>query len=192
MSSPYGPQGGYPQWGQQPQGPGMQPGGVPPGYPPPGGYAPQQPPQAPPPQQPQQPYPQQQYGYGQPQPYYPSPGGFGFPPEQPPRKKRKVWPWVLGGLGALVLLAAVAVLGFVSPGWFVRSVFDASSVQKGVEQTLTDSYGINGVSGVSCPGGQPVEPGSSFQCQVQVDGQSKTVTVTVKNAEGVYEVGHPK
>lgn len=204
MSSPYGPQGGYPQWGQQqPQGPGMQPGGVPPGYPQPGGYAPQQPPHAPPPQQapPQQapqgqqpqgqPYPQQ-YGYGQPQPYYPSPGGFGFPPEEPPRKKRKAWPWVLGGVGLLVVLAVVAVLGFVSPGWFVRSVFDASSVQKGVEQTLADSYGINGVSRVSCPEGQSVEPGNSFRCEVQVEGQSKSVTVTVKNAEGVYEVGHPK
>lgn len=193
MSSPYGPQGGYPQWGQQPQGPGVQPGGMPPGYPPPGGFAPPQPPQAPPPQsQPQQqPQSQQLYGYGQPQPFYPSPGGFGFQPE-PPRKKRKVLPWVLGGLGTLLVIAVVCVLGFVTPGWFVSSVFDASSVQKGVEQTLKDSYGIQGVSGVTCPEGQEVEPGSSFQCRVQVDGQDKTVTVTVKNAEGVYEVGHPK
>ncbi|MFC7342721.1 DUF4333 domain-containing protein [Saccharopolyspora griseoalba] len=175
---------------------------MPPGYPPSGGYAPQQPPQAPPPQQPapqaqpQQPpqappQPQQQYGYGQPQPFYPSPGGFGFQPE-PPRKKRKALPWVLGGLGGLLVIAVVCVLGFITPGWFVSSVFDAGSVQKGVEQTLKDSYGIPGVSGVTCPDGQEVEPGNSFQCQVRVDGQDKTVTITVKNAEGVYEVGHPK
>ena len=51
---------------------------------------------------------------------------------------------------------------------------------------------MQGVSGVTCPEGQEVEPGNSFQCQVQLGGQAKTVTVTVKNAEGVYEVGHPK
>jgi hypothetical protein len=62
----------------------------------------------PPPDQPQQPYGQQPYGqqpqqpYGQ-QPYppqgYPPPG---YPPQQP--KKRKVWPWVVGGVILVVIL----------------------------------------------------------------------------------------
>lgn len=177
MSSPYGPPpGGHPRWGQQPPNTGM-----PRGYPQQqGGFAPQPPPQ--------------QYGYGpqyqQPAGQFPPPGGFG----PPPRKKRSALPWVLGGAGALVVVAAavVLVLGFVAPGWFVRSVFDASSVEKGVEQTLKGSYGLAGVGSVSCPGGQPVRTGDRFDCQVRIGAEDKTVTVTVKTDKGVYEVGHPK
>ncbi|MEB3367164.1 DUF4333 domain-containing protein [Saccharopolyspora mangrovi] len=192
MSSPYGPPGGYPQWGQQPQGP---------GYPQPGGHqqplAPQQIPPQPirqpvqqqPIQQPQ--YGQQPSGYGQPQPYYPSPGGFGFP-AAPQRRTRSKLPWILAGSGVLVVLAVVLVLGFAAPGFFVRPVFDAASVEKGVAQTLKGSYNIAGVGPVTCPDGQPVEVRHRFDCQVQINGASKVVTVTVKNDEGVYEVGHPK
>ncbi|TDD07202.1 DUF4333 domain-containing protein [Saccharopolyspora terrae] len=189
MSSPYGPPGGYPQWGQ-PQGPGMQP-----GHPQPGGYAgqpyPAQPVQQQPIQQPQ--YAQQPYGYGygQPQPYYPSPSGFGFP-QVPQKQKRSMLPWILGGSGVLVVLAAVLVLGFVAPGFFVRSVFDAASVEKGVTQTLKGSYNIAGVGAVTCPDGEPVEVRHQFDCQVRINSADKVVTVTVKNDEGVYEVGHPK
>lgn len=207
MSSPYGPPGGYPQWGQPPQGPGMQPGGVPlgytqqeyppqgypqQGYPQQGGYAGPPPPAQPVQQQPiQQPQYAHPYGYGQPQPYYQSPGGFGFP-AVPPKKKRSALPWIIGGAGALVVLAVVLVLGFVAPGFFVRSVFDAASVEKGVTQTLKGSYTIAGVGAVTCPDGEPVEVGHRFDCRVQINGADKTVTVTVKNDQGVYEVGHPK
>ncbi|MGP4015757.1 DUF4333 domain-containing protein [Saccharopolyspora sp. 5N708] len=189
MSSPYGPPGGHPQWGQQPQGPGMHSGGfppAPPGYPQPGGFAPRRPPQ--------QPY---GGGYGpQPRPpqrggQFPPPGGYGqYGP--PPKKKRSVLPWVLTGFGALLVIAVVLVLGFVAPGWFVRPVFDATSVAKGVAQTLKGSYGLTGVGEVNCPAGQPVAAAHRFDCQVSIDSQPRTVTVTVKNDRGVYEVGHPK
>ncbi|MDA3647562.1 DUF4333 domain-containing protein [Saccharopolyspora indica] len=189
MSSPYGPPpGGYPQWGQQPPNTGMPQGG--PGYPPQGGFPPPQGGFAPQP-------PPQQYGYGQqyqqPQQFqrpanqFPPQGGFG----PPPRKKRSVLPWVLSGAGVL-LVAVVLVLGLIVPGWFVRSVFDASSVEKGVEQTLKDSYGLAGVGSVSCPGGQAVQTGNRFDCQVRIGAEDKTVTVTVKTSKGVYEVGHPR
>ncbi|MER7011373.1 DUF4333 domain-containing protein [Saccharopolyspora sp. NPDC000359] len=189
MSSPYGPPpGGYPHWGQLPPNTGMPQGG--PGYPPQPGYPPPQPP--PPPQQ---------YGYGQqyqqpggqyqqyqpPGGQFPPPGGFGAPP----RKKRSALPWVLSGSG-VVVVAVVLVLGFVAPGWFVRSVFDATSVEKGVEQTLKGSYGLAGVGSVSCPGGQPVRTGNRFDCQVEIGSETKSVTVTVKTDKGVYEVGHPR
>ncbi|MGI8306848.1 DUF4333 domain-containing protein [Saccharopolyspora hattusasensis] len=196
MSSPYGPPGGYPQWGQQPQGPGMQPAA--PGYPQPGGFAPQRPPQQPPQQPPQPPHPQQQpYGYGRPQypqgGQYPAPGGYGrFDQFERPKKKRSALPWVLGGIGAVLAVGVVLVLGFVTPGWFVRPVFDAASVEKGVTQTLKGSYGLQGVGNVSCPSGQPVAVGQRFDCKVGIDSATKTVTVTVKNEKGVYEVGHPK
>ncbi|SFS70241.1 DUF4333 domain-containing protein [Saccharopolyspora flava] len=207
MSSPYGPPGGYPQWGQQPQGPGMQPGGMPQGQPQPGAYGAPQPVQQQPmppqpvpqqPLQPQQPQPQQPqygqpYGYGQPQSYYPSPDGFGFPQVPPKKPGRSKLPWILGGAGALVVVVAIVlVLGFVAPGFFVRPVFDAASVEKGVAQTLKGSYSLAGVGAVTCPDGQPVQAQHRFDCQVQINGQNKTVTVTVKDEDGVYEVGHPK
>jgi uncharacterized protein DUF4333 len=187
MSSPYGPPGGYPQWGQPPQGPGMPPGGMQPAVP---GY-----PQQGPPQQEQRP-PQQPYGYGQQQ--YPQ-GGHQLPPSadygqyaQPPRKKRSALPWVLSGIGAVVVIGVVLVLGFVVPGWFVQPVFDSASVEKGVTQTLKNSYGLSGVGEVSCPDGEPVQVSHRFDCKVSIDSQTRTVTVTVKNDKGVYEVGHPK
>lgn len=114
---PYGQQPG--QFGQQPgqfgqqPGYGQQPGGYPPpaqGFPqggqqpgygtPPGGY----------PQQ-GQPGPGQQ-PYGQPgqfnQPGYGQPGGFGDPYGTPPKKSPL--PWILGGVGALVVIGVVVVL----------------------------------------------------------------------------------
>lgn len=192
MSSPHGPPGGHPQWGQPPQGPGMPPGGWPQGYPQQGGYGGQPLPPQPVQQQPiQQPQYAPPHGYGQPQPYYQSPGGFGFP-TVPPKRKRSALPWILGGAGALVVVAVVLVLGFVTPGFFVRSVFDAASVEKGVTQTLKGSYNIAGVGTVTCPDGEPVEVAHRFDCRVQINGADKTVTVTVKNDQGVYEVGHPK
>lgn len=174
MSSPYGPAGGYPQWGQAPPGAGMHPGGYPAAPP---GYAPQPP----------QPHGNPYLGH-QPPPFATAPG-FGAPP---PPKRRSPLPWVLGGLGAVLVVAVVLVLGFVTPGWFVRSVFDASSVEKGVTDILRHSYRLGGVGQVSCPPDQPVEPGHHFDCTASVGAEQKTVTVTVKNDKGVYEVGHPK
>ncbi|MCI2423052.1 DUF4333 domain-containing protein [Saccharopolyspora sp. K220] len=168
----------------------MHSGGLPPaapGYPQPGGFAPRRPPQ--------QPY---GGGYGQ---QLPPQGGGQFPPRggygqyhRPPKKKRSVLPWLLSGFGVLLVIAVVLVLvlGFVAPGWFVRPVFDSTSVAKGVAQTLKGSYGITGVGEVTCPDGQPVEVAHRFDCQVSINSQPRTVTVTVKNDRGVYEVGHPK
>lgn len=96
----WGQQGGqYPPNGPRPgaQQPGQQPGG---GYPPSGG----------------QPYGQPAYGYPQQpvygqQPPYPPQGGYqGFGGYGPPPKKKSPLPWILGGLGALVVIAVVTTL----------------------------------------------------------------------------------
>ncbi|MFI0464597.1 DUF4333 domain-containing protein [Saccharopolyspora sp. 5N102] len=168
-----------------------------PGYPQPGGFAPQRPPQPPPPPPPPPPQqPPQQYGYGQPYPpggaQFPQQGGFGQFDEFGPKKKRSALPWVSAGIIVVILALVVLVLGFITPGWFVKPVFDSASVEKGVSQTLRSSYGMTGVSQVSCPAGQRVAVGHRFDCKVTVDSQPKTVTVTVKNEKGVYEVGHPR
>ncbi|HEY2698940.1 MAG TPA: hypothetical protein VGJ45_26015 [Pseudonocardiaceae bacterium] len=109
--------GGYPQTGGQPQQPGgypqQQPGAYPPGapqqpggYPQTGGFG-------------QQPggYPQTG-GYGQPGAYGQQPGGFppGYPAGGGPGKSKT--PFILAGVGAVVVLLVVFVGGFAWPGFF--------------------------------------------------------------------------
>ncbi|GDY28573.1 DUF4333 domain-containing protein [Gandjariella thermophila] len=218
MTSPYG--GNDPQqWGQQPYGsgyPGTPSGGFPaqdgtgqpgygqPGYPQPGqpgygqGYG------QPDPSQGYGGYPGQQvpYGYGQ-QPGYP-PAGQPYPgygqqpgyPGTPPQadRKRSPLPWILLGV-LVVVLAVVGVLGFVTPGFFLKRVFDNVAVQDGVKRILTsgtNGYGITGVGAVTCPSDQEVKQGATFTCTVEVNGKPQKVTITVKTDAGEYEVGRPQ
>src|SRR5687767_12902208 len=77
-----------------------------PQQPPPGGW--QQPPPGYP-QQPPQGYPQQPpQGYGAPQ-------GWGPPPE-PPKRKRRKWPWVLLGLLALLFGGCAVLVSAIGSG----------------------------------------------------------------------------
>ncbi|UVS79046.1 DUF4333 domain-containing protein [Actinokineospora sp. UTMC 2448] len=211
MSSPYGPSGGQdPQqpWGQQPYGGGQVPG------PPSGGFPAQG--------YPQQGYPQQgqpQYGYGQqqPQPTQQYPGGGYQPygdqhqqpygeqqqqypgygqqqyPGQQPKKKSNGLIW---GIVAVVVLAvgAVVVLGFVTPGWFNKRVFDNTAVQDGVKTVLVNDYGADDgkIESVSCPEGEPVTKDHRFTCKVKYDGQEFQVDITVRDeSNGQYEVANP-
>src|SRR5690606_20157152 len=107
MSQPPGP-------GPYPQQPGQPPGGGFPGQgqPPSGGF-PQQPGYGPPQgQQPGYGPPQgQQAGFGPPQgppPGYPPTGG--FPAGGPGPQKKSPLPWILGGVGALVVVGGVILL----------------------------------------------------------------------------------
>ncbi|HEX4702196.1 MAG TPA: DUF4333 domain-containing protein [Pseudonocardiaceae bacterium] len=205
-SSPPGGFPGQPGYGQQPAGP--NPGG----YPQQPGYG--QPPQ-PQPGYGQQPQPQPGYGqqpmpgYGQPPPeqqgQYPQPygqptqqfqGGYGTPQQQsqypsaaPPRRRTGLI-WTVVVL-VVVLAAAAAVLGFVWPGWFNSKVLDTTSVQDGVKRILQDDYKIS-VTSVSCPSDPAVKVGNQFTCTVTVNGQQKSVQVTVKTADGQYEVAQPR
>ncbi|MCE7003428.1 DUF4333 domain-containing protein [Kibdelosporangium philippinense] len=208
---PYGPpSGGFPA---------QQPGGYPqqPGQPQYGGYPQQQPtapygqpqeqsPYGPPPQdpgsagfpaQPQQPYgqpQQQQYpGYGQ-QPQQPY-GGYGqqpqYPGQEPPKKKSGAMLWVIVGVVVLVV-AAVGVLGFVTPGFFMTKVLDKNAVQNGVVKILGERYGDTATD-VVCPADQEVKVGNTFDCTLKVDGDDRKVTITIKSEDKAeYEVSQPK
>lgn len=149
-------------------------------------------------QQPGQPYGQPQQ-YGQPGQYDPNqqyspygqPGG-----EEGSKKSLAVIGSVLGGL-ALVIVAAVLILGFWKPGFFVTTTLDVDAAQTGVQQILTDEangYGAKNVRDVSCNGGvsPEVRKGDTFTCDVSVDGTKRQVTVTFQDDNGTYEVGRPK
>ncbi|GAB3552541.1 hypothetical protein J2S53_001445 [Actinopolyspora lacussalsi] len=106
------------------------------------------------------------------------------------RRRRRAWPWLLG---SVILLSAlvVAVLGFVTPGWFHRTVLEADSVQQGVRQIARDSYGVDGIESVTCPKGEPVRAGHSFTCEMRVGGVTKNVRVVIRDEKGTYAVGRP-
>ncbi|WP_394360982.1 DUF4333 domain-containing protein [Amycolatopsis sp. SB7-3] len=167
-----------PQWGQQPQY-GQQP-----GYPQSGPQ--QQPgyPQSGPQQQPQ--YGQQQpgqYDYGQSQ----FPGTQGEAQDKPKSKKG-----LFIGIGALVvIIAAVGILGFVTPGWFNTQVFNNTQMQTDVQKLLTETYGIKEISAVTCPSGQEVKDGVKFTCTATIEGKPQEVPITVKGDTGNYEVSPP-
>jgi len=190
---PYPQQGGYPQpgYGQQPPQPqpgyGEQP--MPPGYG----------------QPEQQQYPgygqtqQQQYpGYGQQQQYpgYGQQPSGAFPVAEQPKKDHTGLLWTIL-IVAVVALAVVAVLGFAwapRPGgqpFFVSKVLSQSSVQDGVKHILEDDY-KDPVSSVSCTETMTVVVGNTYTCQVVTGGQSKQVLITIKTADGQYEVAQPK
>jgi hypothetical protein len=74
----------------------------------------------------------------------------------------------------------------------VPKVLDSAAVRDGVRRVLTESFKLTGVQDVSCPPGEPVAVGTSFDCDATVAGKPRTVTITVKTAEGQYEVAAPK
>jgi len=213
--SPYGqqPPYGQPSYGEQQPGYGQQPGySQQPGYggqsyPPPSQYGQQpsgtQPAYDPSGAQPaygQQPYGQPAYGqqsaYGQQQPAYGQQygqPGYGQPTE--PAKKSNTG-LIIGIVALVVVLAVAAILLWVWPGFISKKVFDQTKVEAGVTQILTtappNGYGQTNVTNVTCPADQAVKAGTTFDCSVQIDGQPKTVTVTVKDDSGTYEVGVPK
>lgn len=160
-------------------------------------------------------YPQQPGAYGQPQygqPQYGQPGQFGVPGQygqpgfgqsfdqqfaQPGggKKNQKMIYGIAGGAGALVLII-VALTAFLWPGWAVITKLDINAAQDGVKKILTDEsngYGVKNVKDVKCNDGTDpeVKSGATFNCAVNIDGTTRTVTVTFKDDKGTYEVGRP-
>jgi hypothetical protein len=97
----------------------------------------------------------------------------------------------LVGGGVVVVLGLVALLGFVTPGFFVTRVFDAQAMQDGVSRVLTEEYGITGLGPVTCGEGIEVAEGATFDCAITVDGAPARVPIRVTSDGGDYEVGRP-
>lgn len=186
----FGQQGQQPQWGQPQSGP---PQWGQPGQPPQWAGQPQTGPVQQGQPQPGQPQWGQQPGqnpdqqWGQPQ-WGPQPGQPQWGPPAQPAKKSKAPLFV--GLGILALVVAAA--GIAIAVWILRvDTLDQAAAQAGVEKIVTQSYGAEQVEGVTCPAGQEVIKGESFECELTVDGTMKKVTVTFTDDEGTYEVSRP-
>ncbi len=151
-------------------------------------------------------YGQPQYGqppYGQPQypgqPQYQQPGLYGPPAgvDQASSKRSLAALGTILGVLAALIVAAVLILGFWKPGFFVTTQLDVNRAQAGVQQILSDEangYGAKNVKDVKCNNGQnpTVRKGDNFTCEVSIDGTKRQVTVTFQDNEGTYEVGRPK
>ncbi|WP_353651204.1 DUF4333 domain-containing protein [Nakamurella sp. A5-74] len=214
MSTPYGQGGdsGSPQWSGYTgdQGQYGQQGGDQYGQPqqPQYGQPQQQPQYGQPQQQPQygqpqygQPPQQPQYGqpqYGQPQqPQYGQQGGYGqagygqqpynqYGSQTPAKKSNK--PLIFGGVGLVVVLAIVAVLLFLWPGFSLTKV-TADSIQK----QLAIKSGVP-ASDIKCPDGEKAFSKHTFTCTL-ADGRKIDVTMTgEKDASGnaLFENTDPK
>ncbi|WP_338761883.1 DUF4333 domain-containing protein [Nocardia vulneris] len=167
----WGQQPGQPQWGQQPAQQWSQP-----GQPQPGQQWGQQPQDW---QQGQQP----QWGQqpGQPQ--------WGQQPGQQPPQGGKGKGLIIGlvVLGVVVIGAVVALVLVLT----AQDKLDQAAVQDGVKKVLSDSYGIQDVSDVTCPSGEAVKVDATFTCDVKVSGEAKKVTIKITKEDGTYEVGRP-
>jgi hypothetical protein len=148
--------------------------------------------------QPGQPYGQPQFAQQFGQPQYGQAAQFdqqfGAPPSGNKPSKKLI---AIAGAVAAVAVIAVGVLGFVWPGWFVTTKLDVNAAQTGVQKVLSDEtngYGAKNVKDVKCNNGQDpeVKPGTTFNCDVSIDGTKRSVTVKFQDDKGTYEVGRPK
>lgn len=143
------------------------------------------------------------FPYGQPNPYpFPPPAPYAGPPYGPgghpgrPRSKQTrtlVW----GGVGlAAVVLGAGLVIGLCNPDLVSTKKLDVQAAESEIQRVLTDDitgYGDKNVADVKCNNGENVtiKQGSSFTCQVSVDGTSRRLTATFLDNNGNFDVGRP-
>lgn len=94
--------------------------------------------------------------------------------------------WGLIG-GGVLLVAVVLVTALLWPGWAVTTYLDQTALQTGVNQVLTQDYGLT-VGAVQCPGDVEVSAGTQFSCQAVVDGEQVEVPGVVTSDEGDYQI----
>lgn len=88
--------------------------------------------------------------------------------------------------------AASATTSTTASPTTVRTVFDRQDMQTTVLRLLEDKYGIHGVQQVSCPPGEEVVEGNTFECTAVIDGETKQVEITVAGDDGLYVVSRPQ
>ncbi|GAA1379138.1 hypothetical protein GCM10009613_01330 [Pseudonocardia kongjuensis] len=120
----------------------------------------------------------------------PADGGWGADqPWAPPEKVQRpsgTRTWILAG-GAVLLVAVLALSAFVWPAWAITRQLDQTALQAGVNQVLTEDYGLE-VGAVQCPDDVVVSAGTAFSCQAVVDGEQVEVPGLVTSDEGDYQV----
>ncbi|WP_245558237.1 MmpS family transport accessory protein, partial [Nocardia thailandica] len=112
-------------------------------------------------------------GSGYPPPGYPPSGAY-----PPPPKKRKIWPWVLGGVLLVILLGFAACFALVGT--------TVNEIDKEINRAVTVTYQVDGssdassitYSGKNMDIAQDTDVTLPWTKEVSVDGFAKTVTLT--------------
>jgi len=99
-------------------------------------------------------------------------------------------------IAAAAAAALLAVGGLVWPGWFVAKRLDLGEAERAITALLADpanSFGTS-VTDVRCNGGHApaVRRGTTFSCQVLVDGNTKQVRATFTDDAGDFQVSAPQ
>lgn len=116
--------------------------------------------------------------------------GYGQPVETAAPRKRSKRPLIIGAV-LVLLIAAAAVVLFWVPGFLAPKVFDEKAVADGVTTVLTRDYGLQNVTGVTCPANTSVKAGATFTCDATIDGTASKIEIKILDAQGKYEVGRP-
>ncbi|HEY4006261.1 MAG TPA: DUF4333 domain-containing protein [Pseudonocardia sp.] len=111
-------------------------------------------------------------------------------PDSSQRRPAGVSPWLFAA-AVCALVTVVAVLGFITPGFFTTKVLDHAAVQNGVRTVLRNDYRMPDVSDVLCPSDQKVRPGTTFDCVARINQHLVKVRVIVQDRDGRYQVGRP-
>lgn len=86
--------------------------------------------------------------------------------------------------------------GTPDTGGWTTSTFDRPALERGVRRILIDvapdGFGLAEVEDVTCPDDIEVVAGTDFTCTLTVNGQDRTVRITVLDDSGRYEVGFPQ
>lgn len=144
--------------------------------------------------------------------YRPTPTGYGVaayhqqlgqyplpPAPMPPARRGRGWLWAVFALSAVVLSAAAVLL--VTRAGPIKSLtadkLNIQAAQAGVLDVLTDptaGYGLARVDDVICNHG--VDPtifkGTTFTCELTINGHKAQATVTFVDDHGTYSVGRPE
>lgn len=135
---------------------------------------------------------QQQFpGWSAPQPAMP-PVTPGPPPGGPgPAPRRRGRRLLIVGLVAVVLGIGVVVVVLAITGASRPPVLDGRAVEGGVAQILAE-YGTATPESITCPDGQEVRPGATFECTARTKlGMAKPIRIEVTSNAGDYLVGKP-
>jgi Domain of unknown function (DUF4333) len=128
--------------------------------------------------------------YAPPPVYGPPPGGFGGPPPppfaapQPPEPRRRTGLVVGSIVGALVLVAGLAVGALFL---FGTTTIDTAEAERQITQLTADQVGV-AAGDVTCPEDVEAQAGGTFTCTATLDGQETSFTVEQTDGEGNVQI----
>lgn len=73
----------------------------------------------------------------------------------------------------------------------MHRVFDHVAMASAVQRVLANDYDVDGLGRVTCPEGEEVVDGNTFDCDVFIDGDEQPVEITVRGDDGKYVVAAP-